>query len=262
LDVGAMEGYFSVMACRRGASSVLATDRYDLSTKIGIVQRMLAVHFDYAPNTHLDGNAARSRQHWGRLADLTIFSGVLYHTLDPMAALARVRGMVRKNGLVIVETVAAISDEESLLYNEGFWMYSPETYFIATTGALGAILPFLGLKPIDCRYFTLQERNGVPLCRIAICCRAVDIPVLASPPPAYATGVNAWFLSYAKLDLMEFIDLETLDCDEPSTIGYRSVAGFDASTPDDVNPLQSANLERPGLVTDPKRTRLGLGEAF
>lgn len=117
LDIGAMDGFFSILAARRGATRIIASDRLDLTRKISLVQRSLGVSFEYAPSIGLNKLGERLQRSWGRFADVVMFSGVLYHMFDPMAGLTRVRGFVRQGGIVIVETVAAITDEALLQFN-------------------------------------------------------------------------------------------------------------------------------------------------
>ncbi len=263
LDIGAMEGFFSVLACRRGASAVLATDRFDFSDKVALVKRSIGVDFEYAPGIGLHQIPKHLQRCWGRLPDVVLFSGVLYHMFDPLAGLTRVRGLVRHNGLVIVETVAAVSDTASLLYNDTLWLYGPGTYFVPTTAALGSMLSFVGLAPIDCRYFVFSKHDDLPLCRIAVCCRAVDIPVLSDPAPEYAQGKNSWYQQYARFDFGEFIDLAELDSDVRSTVGYRAETGFPTEIAPGENPLQRDNFwEQPDLQVDEDTARLGLNDLY
>ena len=263
LDIGAMEGFFSVLACRRGASAVIATDRFDFSDKVALVKRTLGVDFEYAPGLGLHQVGKLLERSWGRLPDVILFSGILYHMFDPLAGLTRVRGLVRLNGLVIVETVAAVSDTASLLYNDTLWMYGPGTYFVPTTAALGSMLSFVGLAPIDCRYFVFSKHDDLPLCRIAVCCRAVDIPVLSDHVPDYARGQYSWYQDYAKFDFCEFIDLAKLDSDVRSAVGYRAETDFPTGIVDGKSPLQRENFwGRPDLLVDEKSARLHLSDLY
>ena len=262
LDIGAMEGFFSILSCRRRAAAVMATDRYDYRDKVALVQRTLGVEFEYAPGLALNQVHARIQEVWGRLADVVILSGVLYHMFDPMGGLVRVRGLVRPNGLVIVETVAAVSDTSRLLWNDPLTIYGPGTYFVPTTAALGSMMPFVGLTPIDCRYFVFGSHEGLPLCRIAVCCRAVGIPALSDPLPLYALGQYAWYADYVKMDFGEFLDLQALGSQDCATVGYRAESGFEAGDGSE-NPLRKENVfERSALEADPKSTRLGLNDVF
>jgi hypothetical protein len=259
LDIGAMDGLFSILAKRRGAKSVIATDRYDFSNRVAFVQRAIGTEFEYGPGLPIDHIGDHLNQRWGYARpDLTIFSGVLYHMFDPMAGLTRVRGLMPVNGLAIIETVAVVSDEASLLYNDGFWMYGPGTYFTPTTAWLGHVLPFLGLQPIDCRYFAFGYRHDRPLVRIALSCRAVEIPVLSKPEPEYATGPNAWFVEYAKLDFSEFIDVKSLARSGMSDVVYRSSTKL---APDALT-TSTSFYGRSELEVDPAAYRLSLSDQF
>lgn len=253
LDIGAMEGLFSILPARRGAARIITTDRLDLSKKIDFVKRALDVKFDYQPNLALAKVRDVVLGKWGQLPDLTIYSGVLYHTFDPTGDVIRVRGLTRCGGIAIIETVAAISDEAALLYNNDFWIYSPGTYYIPTTGWLASMLPFAGLKPIDCRYFSFGERNGRTLCRIAVACRAVDIPAITKPLPKYATGDTSWYANDAVFDFGQYVDIGQLG-GASSRIDYSATLDFQ---------LSAIGLAAGGeLVVDPNWNSLALTDIY
>jgi SAM-dependent methyltransferase len=257
LDIGAMEGFFSLLASRKGPKSIMSTDRWDFSEKISYLQSALNAKFEYVPGISLDKIPARLLQSWGELSDCTIFSGVLYHMFDPMGGLARVRGFLRPNGIVVIETAAVCSDEACLVYNDNFWLYDPGTYFVPTTGWLNVVLPFLGFRPIDCRYFEVGTYKDKSVCRIAVCCRAADIPIFSSPPPDYAKGDRSWYIRYAKFDFAEFMDFELVEKQSSSQIKYES--------PTQTSEEDLLRLDRfygnPELKVDPTSTRLRLVDA-
>lgn len=259
LDIGAMEGFFSILSWRRGAKRIIATDRWDNTDKISIVKHFTGAQFDYAPTTSTLDLRDKVLAKWENLADVVIFSGVLYHTLDPTGILIRVRDVAKKNGIVIVETLAIASDEAKLFYNNG-WIYNAGTYYIPTTGWLGFMLPFLGLSPVDCRYFKVESgKKDLPTIRIALVCRAVDIPAITPPLPNYATGSMAWYANDAKRDFGEYLKIP-LDTSE-SQVGYKSQTGLTKDASGNSISLSSF-WKKKDFIVDHSHYKLGLDETF
>ena len=239
LDIGAMEGFFSIIACRREAKSVLATDRLNLTPKIDLIRRSLNVHFDYALMPGLSGISDAIKGQWNEKPDLIIYSGV------------KLRSFMPENGLIIIETIATISDKPELALNADFKTYGPGNYYFPTTGWLGWILPFAGLSPIDCRYFTFNDNNGNKFCRIAICCMAISVPVLSSPPPDYVPPHKRWYLNDAKIDFGEYASISEFSSQSRSSINYKSTPTFSG--------LSSSELmANNNLLADPENSRLAL----
>ena len=127
--------------------------------------------------------------------DVVIFSGVLYHVYDPLAALASVRGLVRNGGIVIVET--AVQFEASLSLNlNGASRFSPGMVWLPSLGCLDYLLRLVRLEPIDVLHTRRQKRPGG---RVALACRAVDSP----PADAGDDWIGAGFHDY---ELGEYLD--------------------------------------------------------
>ena len=110
LDIGTMEGMFSVLAARAGAR-VTSYDRGDLSDRIALVEEAYGVDFDY----HAGQPFHEFARGVHRTFDVVLFSGVLYHTIDPTVFLYMVRTLYLKpGGLLLFESSAAVSSDAAL----------------------------------------------------------------------------------------------------------------------------------------------------
>jgi Protein of unknown function (DUF1698) len=123
--------------------------------------------------------------------DVVVFSGVLYHMLDPIAGLATVRGLVRNGGMCLIETMVSAEETDAMYFNTkghitkwSLWMITPQL--------LDYILRFLRFEPLDVVY--LGKPN-----RVAIACRAVDAP--AAEPDDDWMRTDRY-----DLDLSEYLD--------------------------------------------------------
>jgi hypothetical protein len=153
-----------------------------------------------------------------------------------------------------------VSDDSVIHYDDDFSIYGPSTYQIPTTAALGSMLRFVGLEPIDVRYFTFARIEGNRLCRIAVCCRAGKPPVLSNDPPWYATGEHEWYAEYARGDFGEFLDVDEAFGDSGlEAVGYRCESGYESGQdPDVASPLpMDAFYNLPGMKVRGDWTRLG-----
>ena len=111
---------------------------------------------------------------------LVVFSGILYHMIDPLAGLGMARSFVREDGLFIIETSAFITDELVLKFNGGGKYYKGSNYFQVGLGCLDYFLRMLRLRPIDCVF----EKRNWDICRVSIVCRAESAPI--------ALGEDEW----------------------------------------------------------------------
>ena len=178
LDVGTQEGLIPILLKRAGARNVAAYDRLDLSEKVYFLQKRYGAEFRYFPGIQLRELPSRlDRELGGRFFDLIVFSGAMYHMIDPFGLLALVRGLCKVGGLMVVETVVKQQAQESLVFNARCGAYrgpSGSTYFIATTGFMHYALRMLGLKPLHAVY--LGSLHPDSTARLAVLCRSMPAP--------------------------------------------------------------------------------------
>jgi SAM-dependent methyltransferase len=194
LDIACWDGLLSVLMARRGAVEVTAWDR------------------EHRPHCELWPTVNHVWGQWcGGVYDVVTCTGLLYHTLDPLAWLLRARAAVRNGGLLVLETAAYIDmQRKDLVWNGG--RYYPtvdeQNYWFPTIGLLRQWLPFARLQPIRVEWFPQGE-----VCRIAILCRAVE----------RLDGLDPWqewhqALGNSRknsLTLGEFIDWEAVRSEKP-----------------------------------------------
>lgn len=180
LDVGAMEGYFSMLMDRAGAK-VTAYDRIDLSPRIEKVKAAYQADFDYQSGEFFHRFAERTREA-GRSYDFILFSGVLYHVIDPTLFVYYVRTLLRDGGTMLLETAAVVDDGAALLLNEAGRFFAGTNYYLPTTGWLDYYLRLLGFQIVDVDYVDPLQRQetfgGKRVTRIAMTCRLRGEPLL------------------------------------------------------------------------------------
>lgn len=176
IDIGTQEAVIPILLKRAGAKRVVGYDRYDLSSKIKILYDAYQVNFEYIAGIQLPELPKKlDESEGGRFFDLVVFSGVLYHMVNPLGLMALVRGLCNTGGLFIIETVAIQHPKEMLLFNARGKTYGPTSnYFVPTTSWLDYTLRMLGLLPLQAIY--LGEINKENPIRLAILCRSQNSP--------------------------------------------------------------------------------------
>jgi hypothetical protein len=172
-----MEGLIAILLQRRHAARVVATDRYDLTFNVGIVKKYTQTDFEYWPGLTLDALREKAPTLLKEPFDLTVFSGVLYHMYDPLNGIALVRSLTRPGGIVIVETMAMLSNKMTGYFNAaGYLIRDHHNYWNLSVTLLDYLLRYFRLKPIDCCFLEGAGHNaddGSPAIRIGVTCRAM-----------------------------------------------------------------------------------------
>jgi hypothetical protein len=176
IDIGTQEAVIPILLKKAGAKDVVGFDRYDLSQKINILSDAYQVDFEYIGGIQLQELPEKLDQRAaGRFFDLVVFSGVLYHMINPLGLMALVRGLCKVGGLFLIETAAIQHPKEMLIFNDRGKVYGPDSnYFIPTTAWLDYALRMLGLMPLHAVY--LGNINNESPIRLAILCRSQDSP--------------------------------------------------------------------------------------
>ena len=185
LDIGTMEGLVPILLARRGARSVLAVDYIDHCVgKLAAVQHYYGVSFDYRSVRPMHSVGERLRRH---SFDLVNLSGLLYHVYSPLALLASVRQLLKRNGILIVSPYVTLDPAATMDFNVGGRMWAEgNTFWFPSVALLDYILRYLRLVPIDCAFMPDSEvhdaapgRNahidfGKETGYLSVACRAVD----------------------------------------------------------------------------------------
>ena len=83
LDVGIMEGAISVLLARAGAD-LTCYDRLDLSDRVNLVKQAYGCVFDYQSGMPFHHFAMAEKKKENYAYNAVVFSGVLYHAIDPL----------------------------------------------------------------------------------------------------------------------------------------------------------------------------------
>jgi SAM-dependent methyltransferase len=236
LDVGTQECLVPILLERRGAD-VVAYDRIYSQERLELVRAALGTEFEligepirfqheqsrFERGTGLPGiapgigmplvalpDALSDRGH--PPFDVVVFSGVLYHVYDPLAALAVIRGLARNGGIVVVETAALFDGRRALNLNAAA-RFAPWAVWLPSLGCLDYLLRLVRLEPIDGIHIRAGRRRG----RVALACRAVDSPP-ADPGDEWIGG------ALHDYELAEYLDWERVSSMDPA-IGYRAKGG-------------------------------------
>ncbi len=192
IDLSTMEGMFSILLSRRGAS-VMATDTINNSEKIAHLKNVYDVEFDYYPHSPVTGfvdyifNMQSSRNfspnrkiEFGDYTpygfDIVLSSGVIYHVHNPIEHIVNFRRMCKTGGLVVVESAALLSDEIEMVHD---WRGDKQTYggnatWYPSTRAMEIFMRAAYLEPLGFTYVKSGGLTDLKLCRIAIVARAVS----------------------------------------------------------------------------------------
>lgn len=150
LDIGAQEGAQSILAERAGAI-VTSYDRLDLSDRIALVKEAYRAKFDYLCGLAFPDFVTRHHASRGELFHGIIFSGVLYHTVEPTMFLHLVRTLLKPGGVLVLETAAAIDRDAVLFLNEP-GRYRRTAVYHPSVGWLDFYLRLLGFRIVDVEY--------------------------------------------------------------------------------------------------------------
>ncbi len=250
LDIGTQDGLVPVLLERRGADRVLAYDRQLSDGHLALVQEALGVTFDTLGGVPLSGLREALVDAGQAAFDLVVFSGVLYHMVDPFSGLACARGVLREGGLMIVETKVAATDVAAIHLDLG--RHSGAGLTIPSVDGLELMMRVLGLEMLDAVSTQRQEQQAPKagglsddrprIDRLAVVCRALP---LADRRPGLA-----------QRDLLEFVDPRYVT--PPGSVpGYSPASG--RSPLEDARGVLRRALDRNAIPGD-ARVRLALGD--
>lgn len=196
LDLGTMEAAVPVLLSRRGASAVVAADRFDCRERIDAVRHYTGTSFDYFSGLTHQQTAPFLADRGLLNFDLVVLSGVLYHLWSPMDALAMARSLVRTGGLMLVESAATLEEEPAMFFNSaGRFSADPTTFFLPSARLLEYVLRHFELAPLACVYGEVNDLSGHKTGRVAILCRALDEVPAGGDEWMVAAGKVVGFMS-------------------------------------------------------------------
>lgn len=188
LDIGCMEGFFSVLAARAGAKQVVATDRYSFDEKIDFVKSAFDVSFDYHGGLEFPQLMDLCNQTTDPTVpasfDVVNFSGILYHMYDFMNGFAMVRSLAKKGGIAIIESLGYVGDKYDAHFNaHGHTaMTDPHSYFSLSVTLIDYLCRYFAMRPIDFFWLPRSAKedsnlNGEKFGRFCFVCRIESDPI-------------------------------------------------------------------------------------
>ena len=181
LDLGTMEAVIPILLKRGGAKRVVAYDRFiESPVWLPDIKKIYDVDFDFVGGLRLEDLGARLDDKIGtHFFDLVVFSGVLYHLINPMGYLGLVRSMCKIGGLFLFETRVQQDPREMLIFNNAGRFGKGNTYYIATTAWVDYMLRMLGLMPLYAVYVVRFQTHMSS--RLAVLCRSQVEPCPIDP---------------------------------------------------------------------------------
>lgn len=164
MDAGALNGYYTVEATRRGATKILAVDslnwlRPELRGKETfdfVMDRLgLNVESRIADVQSIDEDDVG---HW----DVVLFLGVFYHLINPIAAVLRLAAIA--NDVLVVETHldARNYDRPAMVFYPGKECSNdPTVWWGPNRAAVEALLRFAGFKHVEFRAHPIHVVRGI-----------------------------------------------------------------------------------------------------
>lgn len=171
LDMGTMEGAFSMMLARAGAV-VTAYDRELLGDRVALLKQVYECEFDYRTHDAFTSFARNVLENGPGPFDSVLFSGVLYHTISPGIFLHVTRTLLKTGGIMVLETACIVDDESALYFNDRGRFFPFTNYYQVSTQWLDYYLRILGFRIIDVEYVdpVYPDYDGKHLSRVAITC--------------------------------------------------------------------------------------------
>ena len=244
LDIGTQEAVIPILLKKSGASKVVAYDRFNKSDQINFLKDRYNVDFDYIHGIQLDALPKTLDETHGRFFDVVVFSGVLYHMINPMGLLALVRGLCKSNGLFVIETAVMNRLDQCLLFNGNGKLYGKKSsnYFVPTTGWLEYTLRMLGLEPLEAVY--MDKASKTKVIRLAILCRSHADPCPSDKKDAWVHQIHhkRIFANECQVDWQGISDNKAKENYRPAGKGTIKLNGKDSlfksvlkSRPFDIN---------------------------
>lgn len=135
MDVGPAHGLISFGLAMKGAEVVAINKGAGQGPHIPLVEQILDVKIDYRANCALED----APKHFAPGSfDLIVCAGVMYHLLNPADAFFRLRPLLKRGGILLVETAFAHQVKEPVLVLNSVAeiLTQPTTYFLPSRSAI------------------------------------------------------------------------------------------------------------------------------
>lgn len=151
IDIGAVDGLVSAYLELSGASRVIATDLVaSPRDTFSLVKEFYGLTAELLPSCPIQGLSKRLGH---EKFDVMICAGVFYHMYNPMDIFLEARKVLRKGGLLIVQSVYLPSEERAIMaFNPAETITANlNSYWIPSISAIKAMLATCGFQPVASR---------------------------------------------------------------------------------------------------------------
>ena len=158
LDIGTFDGLVAFGMKLKGASRVIATDSSSRDT-FQLARQLLDLDIDYVPDAQI-----KDLRHTlpDTRFDLVVCNGVLYHMLNPLSAFFTARRLLKRDGLLMIETYISRSgcSEPALVLNSEARRVVPEphTYLLPNAAAVRGMLKLACFDVLATRSLVRPDR--------------------------------------------------------------------------------------------------------
>jgi hypothetical protein len=174
---------------------------------------------------------------------VVVSSGVMYHVMNPVDHFMTYRKLCKHNGLVILETAAAVSDEMAFYHSmrHDGTLYSGYATWFVSSASIDMFMRACYLEPLAFLYVSREKTSSIEICRMSVIARAVSTPAFTKESYARFEEVyhselynNKDFATLQQAAMMTGeakpieVDMTHLNPIGPNGLG---VAAFDATSP-------------------------------
>lgn len=166
LEVGPAHGLISIGLAMRGANVTAIDIGGKKPPQIKLAEEFFDVLIEYKPGVAL---ADTTLEFAPATFDLIVCAGVMYHLLNPSDVFIRLRPLLKRNGLLLMESAhAAKVKEPVLVLNTEVGMFAePTTYFLPSASAIQGLARLACFDIMATRFcvpsrYTLLGRATLP----------------------------------------------------------------------------------------------------
>ena len=161
LDIGSAEGLLPILCKKNGANRVVATDNleYGFYDKLLFLQKAHGVELDFAPIDRAE-NIHELASRYPQGFDFINLSGVLYHVLSPLDAIASARALLKPNGLMLLSTINVFRPGCFMEFNDhGRLQHHYNIFWYVSCGFFEYAMRMCSLEPIDVEFISPGEKE-------------------------------------------------------------------------------------------------------
>lgn len=155
LDIGTQEFAAPILIESKDPEEIVAYDRLSLVDQFDLLKEV----YGLSSTTYVHGVPMQelkdtlTAQGITLPFDIVVFTGVLYHMVDPLPGIAMARSMLRNNGLMVLETSVAAREGFVADCNHAASLYKGSNYFQVSPQILDYWCRMLRLRPIDVLWY-------------------------------------------------------------------------------------------------------------